>query len=81
MKSYSVDKAHKWGQHIEGEFVLLVQDEDDSQPHLTTVRGFSEIEMRDIANLLNLAPEILRHRAKSMSWDQVGGKHQDGSAA
>lgn len=66
-KFYSVDNAFRFGERQDGEFVLMVKDSDDSEPHMTTVRSYNKFELLDIANLLNLAPEILRSRAKAMT--------------
>lgn len=81
MKTYSFENVYTWGQKHPDQFVMTVQDENDSAPQITTIRSHNELEMRDIVNLWNLAPEGLRNRARQMTSEQTFGKKSDGKAA
>lgn len=74
MKVYSIENLYRFGMKVEGEYALYVQDENDTDPQMTTIRSHNEIELRELVNLLNLCPQILIERAKRMTNEQVFGK-------
>jgi hypothetical protein len=75
VKTYGFENVHTWGQVHPDQYIVTVTE--DGETRLTTIRVSDPCEVRDIVNLLNAAPEVLRSRVRQMTYAQTFGREVD----
>lgn len=75
MKKYSMDHRYIFGKEQPGLYVMLCQYDYETVPHMTNISSTDPIELQDIVNLLNLAPDM-HEKAKAQTYEMMTGKRK-----